>query len=391
MSRVQGVGPVLAALVSGSMVLGGRICTCVMTAGSRLWETASTNPAETAERQEAANAAARKRAAAKAKAAAGRRRKRADDDDQDDLDDDAGELTEEQLAAIVAPPVAMVRRGKGDALAVLGLGGLLASAGAYAGARTVGPMIVDLVGGNGSMIVCGGAVAWTVAAWMVSPPPAPAAAEADDQDVEEEDDLDVEGDDLDVEEDDQDVAQHQGSPGDRLARHVLEQLAALEQTYGGRGGLHVVTLIASAEAAGILSPGAMTTDGMRTWLRSSGFVLDKSTRQPQGVPTTIPSGVGYGVKVGDMAGVFGRTVSETVQRLYGAPAPGPVQAPLHTPAEAPATAPVQPLVPAPAEAPAAPPAAAPHGAPAGAVPAPRLYLVKPPSPEPSQDGAQDAV
>lgn len=338
MSGVQGVGAVLTALVSGSLVLGGRICTCLTTSGSRMWETACTDPAATAERQEAADEAARKRAAAKAKAAATRRRKRADDGEDDD-EDDTGELTEEQLSAITAPPVATVRRDTGDALAVLGLGGLLGAAGLYAGAQTVGPMIADLVGGNGSMIVCGGAAVWAVAAWMVSPPPAPAPVPVPAELVEdgfedgfedeedEEDDLD-EGDEEFQEEELDDVedappAEH---PGSALLWHVIRDLSDAEATR--RTGVHLDVLMDSAVAAGLLPP---TTEqgAFRAWLEAAGIpTVEKLGMRIEGKPVT---------RAGARVDAFTAAHGYSPTALLQAPRTGSAQAP----AEAPAPAPVE--------------------------------------------------
>ncbi|MCB5182870.1 hypothetical protein [Streptomyces antimicrobicus] len=388
MSRLHGVGTTLTALISGSMVLGGKLCGCAAAAGRWAWNTAATDPAATADKQETADEAARKRAMAKAKSRSRRRRKGGDDDQDEDQEP---ELTEEQIAAITAPPVAPVVRGRGDTWGILAIAALIGGATLYVAARTFGPGIAEALAPHGPLILCGGGLAWMVAAWMVSPPPPVAADEDEHQEFDAEDEFDSEdqehdadaaddGDDAeeDLEDDDleDDVAPDDGlSPGQRLQRHILGELAALETAHGGKGGLHVVTLIQSAEQAGLLSPGAMTKKQMRDWLETSKFPVAKSTRQPGGVPTPSPSDVDYGVKIVELAGVLGSSVSEAVRRMYG------------TPVAAPPPAPVQPPVPAPAEAPSGVPA----GAVAGGVPGPRLRLVKPLSPDLSQGSSQDTA
>ncbi|MFE5811190.1 hypothetical protein [Streptomyces sp. NPDC056491] len=382
----------LAALVSGSLVLGGRICTCITTAGTRMWETACTDPAATAERQEAANEAARKRAAAKAKAAAARRRKRADDGEDDD-DDDDGELTAEQLAAITAPPVVMVRRDKGDALAVLGLGGLLSAAGVYAGAQTAGPMIADLVGGNGSMIVCGGALVWAVAAWMVSPPPE--AAEAEDV---EEGFEDPEGGFGEFEEDDveegQEAAPPAVHPGAALLWHVIRDLSDAE--FSKRAGVHLDVLLDSAVASGLLPQDTEQTK-FRQWLEAAGIpTVEKLGMRIEGKPVTRA-----GARVDAFTAAHGYSPTALLQNTPAAgtrtPAGDPVPARGETPLSTRPAAPVPAQGEAPASTPAAAAVPARREAPAaafltlipGGLSAPALAPSQTPSPAPFQEGAQE--
>lgn len=393
MSGVQGVGSVLTALVSGSLVLGGRICTCITTAGTRMWETACTDPAATAERQEAANEAVRKRAAAKAKAAAARRRKRAEETGEDDDQDDDGELTAEQLTAITAPPVVMVRRDKGDALAVLGLGGLLGGAGVYAGAQTVGPMIADLVGGNGSMIVCGGAAVWAVAAWMVSPPPEAAEAEDVEEGFEDPEDGFGEFEEDDVEEG-QEAAPPAVHPGAALLWHVIRDLSDAE--FSKRAGVHLDVLLDSAVASGLLPQDTEQTK-FRQWLEAAGIpTVEKLGMRIEGKPVTRA-----GARVDAFVAAHGYSPTTLLQNAPAAgtrtPAGDPVQARGETPLGTPAGA----RVPAQGEAPASTPAGAPVPARQEAPAAAFLTLIpgglsalapapsQTPSPAPFQQGAQE--
>ncbi|WP_424862151.1 hypothetical protein [Streptomyces sp. MMS24-I29] len=359
----RGIGPAITALISGSMVLAGRACGCVPVAVRWAWDQASADAEATAKKQVAADREAQK--AAKAAGAA------------------APVAAPEE---VTAPPVAPVRRPTLEALGVFALGGVIAAGAVRTVVRLLSAQVGEWLdhlapyrGLIGGALVLG----WMAAAWMVAPPPKPATDDIEDQEHATDDIEDQEHADDDLEDEDAGedapTADDGLSPSQRLQRHILEQLAALEVAHGGRGGLHVVTLIQSAEQARLLSPGAMSKKAMRDWLEASKFPVAKSTRQPGGVPTPAPSDVDYGVKISELSGVLGSSVSEAVRYMYGTPIAAPPSAPVQTSAQAP--------VPAPAEA----PPEAPAGAVAGGVPGPRLRLVQPLSPDPSQGSAQDTA
>lgn len=337
MSRIQGVGPALTALISGSMILGGKICRCLPVAAKWAWDMAAQDGVATAEKQEEADKAARKRAAAKLKARRSRRRKRAADDDTD-LDSDDQDEEDIDPDTVTAPPVAPVVRGRGDTCGVLGIGLGIGAGALYAAWKVVGEDIAALLAPQQPLILCGGGLVWMAAAWMVAPP-LPVAKVKEDQDDDPDDEFEDEDLDDDVDED-AETARTYLSPGQKLQRHILARLAELEDQYGGKGGLHVVSLITSAEEAGLLSPGAMTKKQMRDWLEASNFPVAKSTRQPKGVPS-LGSEVDYGIKVEELSGVLGSSVSVAFRNMYPTPVETPPPAPVRTPAQTPAPAPAE--------------------------------------------------
>ncbi|MFZ3500675.1 hypothetical protein ACODT5_46960 [Streptomyces sp. 5.8] len=390
MSRLQGIGPTLTALVSGSMILGGKICRCLPIAASWAWDMAAQDPAATAEKQEEADKAAKKKVEARLKARRARRRKKAAAGEEPEEDEDEEHLDPETATA---PPVAPVIRGRGDTAGILGIGAAIGAGGLYAAWMLVGEAAVTALAPQQPLILTAGGLAWVAAALMLAPPLPVAKVEEDqgddpdeefeDEDLEDDADRDDIEEDLDDDvEDDADTARTYLSPGQKLQRHILARLAQLEDEYGGKGGLHVVSLIASAEAAGLLSPGAMTKKDMRDWLEASKVPVAKSTRQPKGVPP-LGSEVDYGVKVEELAGVLGSSVSVAFRNMYPTTVETPPPAPVQTPAQTPVEAPVR----APAEA----PSGVPGGVVAGGVPGPRLRLVQPLSPDPSQGSTQDTA
>ncbi|MFJ4493185.1 hypothetical protein [Streptomyces diastaticus] len=330
----------ITALYSGSVVLAGRACRCVGTAARWAWDQASIDTGATAERQAKADRKAQK-AAATIAAKAAKARKAADEDDEDDDEDGVTEA-----ADVVAAPVAPVRRSGLEALAMLAFGAALAG-GALA---TVVPLIaphVQALAPWRSAALTVGSLAWMVAAWMVSPPPAPAPAPAEDAEDQEE----------------------AASPADLLARHVLERLAELEAA--GRRGVHVTALISSAEAAGLLAPGAMDKVRMRAWLPASGIPVTKSVK--------VRGDVDYGLSIAHVTAALGMSPGEALRRLSG-------DAP-ETPAEAPSGE-----APEPPAAPSAEGAAeAPAPAPVEALPPARLALVQPLPEEGAPEGARGAA
>lgn len=343
---VRGSGAAFTALRSGSMILAGKLCGCIATALRWAWDQASVDPEATA----AAQAAADK----KAKAKAAKTKKAKPDDDQDDEAEDEPEVK----AARVAP----VRRPVPETLGMLTIAGTLA-AGALGTAGTLGwphvlPYVQMLAPWRG-LIAGAGGLAWMTAAWMVAPP-APAKTqveEVDDQEVAEPGDFAGE----DLEEGEGSADEPEETVPDRLARHVLSVLAALEKT--GRPAVHVKTLLASAEEAKLLVSGAMNKLAFRDWLEASGIPVTKTVN--------IKGDRDFGVRVERVRETLGMGPGEALARLVGggtrtappAPASTPAEPPVRTPAEAP-----RPAAAAPAQ-------------------APRLTLVKP-LPE---DGFQEAA
>lgn len=368
MSRVQGIGPALTALVSGSMVLGGKICRCIPVAAKWAWDMAAQDPAATAERQEKADAAARKRAAAKLKARRSRRRKKASEDEETDPDADDQDDEDVDPETVTAPPVAPVVRGTGDTWGVLGIGAGVGVGAVYAGWKVVGEAAMVALAPHQPLILCAGGLAWMATAWMLSPPLPAATADEDQDDEFDPEDLedDADGDDPEDLEDEQDVpAPARGlSPAQRLAKHVLMTMSDLEFT--GRPAIHVKTLLSSAESAGLLSPGAMDKLAFMKWLEASGFPITKTVN--------IKGDRDQGVRVDRLTETLGMGPTEAVRRVYGADSPSPAPAPVQAPAPAPPEAPVRVL----------------PEAPAAAVPGPRLALVKPLPQDPSHGSVQDA-
>ncbi|MBZ2410834.1 hypothetical protein HX747_30965 [Streptomyces sp. L06] len=272
----------MTALVSGSVILTGRLCRCAGTALSWAWDLASVDADATAAEQYGADQRATAKAAKIAKAAA----KKAAEDGDDQDDDQAG------ARLVSAPPVRPVRRPAVEALGMLGIGaGLVAGAVATVW-PLVAPHLAALAPWRGA-IAAGITVAWMAAAWMIAPtPPAPA-------------------------EEDQEEGEEAASPADLLARHVLEVLAELEAA--GRPGVHVTALVSSAEEAGLLAPGAMDKTRMRAWLPASGIPVTKSVK--------VRGEVDFGVRVDRVTKALGMSPGEAVRRLSGE-APRPRRGPL---------------------------------------------------------------
>ncbi|WP_008409288.1 MULTISPECIES: hypothetical protein [Streptomyces] len=323
----------MTALVSGSVILTGRLCGCVGAALSWAWDLASVDADATA----AVQAKADQRATAKARKAA--KAKRAEDDEGD---------VDQEEPAVSAPPVRPVRRPAVEALGMLGIGGGLVAGAVATVWPLVAPHLAALAAWRG-VIASGITVAWMAAAWMVAPAP-PAAPVEEDQEAEE----------------DQEEA---ASPADLLARHVLGQLAELEAA--GRRGVHVTALISSAEEAGLLAPGAMDKAAMRAWLPASGIPVTKSVK--------VRGDVDFGLSVAHVTAALGMSPGEALRRLSGEAPETSVEAPSGEAPEPPAEAPS-------GEAPEAP-----APAPVEALPPARLALVKPLPEEGAPEGARGAA
>jgi hypothetical protein len=282
----RGSGATLTALVSGSMILAGRICRCAGKTVPWAWNQASIDTPATAAAQAKADKAAQTKAARTNKP-----KKAGTDEDQDE---DEPEEPEE----VKAPPVKPVRRPALESLAMLAFGGILAAGAAGTLGSAAWPYLQQLAPWRGVIAGVGG-LAWMVAAWMVAPPPT-----ADEEKNQEHEDVQDENEGL--------------SPGDLLGRHVLEQLVELEKQ--DRPGLHVTALITSAEAAGILAPGAMDKTAMRAWLKATKLPVTKSVK--------VQGSVDYGVRLDRVREALGMGPVEALERAFGeAPASSAPAAP----------------------------------------------------------------
>lgn len=314
-AAARGTGSALTALVSGSMVLAGRICHCAGRVLGWAWEQASIDP----DAQAAVQAHAKKAAKVRAKWA----KKTATADGEGD-----GEAEAEELAALGKAPSG--RRPFPEALAYLALGGLLA-AGA---AATVGALVVPylhLLAPWKPVIVSVGGLAWMVAAWMLAPPAKPAPAPADD--VEGQEQEDVQG----------DVADD-ADRGTALLWHVVGALADAESA--GRAGVHLDTVLDSATEAGLV-PTDTELAVMRAWVEAAGLpVVDKLGMRIGGKPVTR-----VGLRVDGATEVLKTTPTALLKVRSQTPAGGapavPVQPVAQTPVEVPASTSVE----APAEVP----------------------------------------
>ncbi len=295
----RGTGVALKALVSGSMVLSGRICGCIGRALAWSWDHASADIEATREAQAKAD---------KTTNSKNRRSKKNPQSDEDSDDKEAGPG--------ISRPVKTIRRPVQESIAMLAFGAVLVAGGIATVGAVIWPYMQALSPWRG-LIAAGGGIAWMVAAWMVAPPLQHVHESVD----EDEDDQpgDEEPWDEEMDDDEDDVDAESISPGNALTRHVLTQMSWLEKTHGHTGGLHVVSLIASAEREGILAPDSMSKKSMREWLKDSSFPVAKSTRQPKGVPV-LGSEVDYGVKTQELSAVLGGSATQVLTRLYGAPA-----------------------------------------------------------------------
>ncbi|MFE2230930.1 hypothetical protein [Streptomyces kronopolitis] len=226
------------------------------------------------------------------------------------------------------------------------LGGVLAAGALGTVSALVWPYVQLLAPWRGVLVTVGG-LAWMVAAWMVAPSPAPVE-------------------DGDQEQTDSDVATaKKETAADALARHVLACLAELDEH--GKPGLHVSALITSAEADGLLAPGAMDKTAMRAWLDASGFPVTKSVK--------VQGSVDYGLRVDRVSEALGMPPAQALEHLSGEGS----STPAHTAEQAPAETRVE----------------APVGTPAsGAEPGvlePRLTLVKPLPDAVAQESAQEVA
>lgn len=356
---MTGIGTALTALISGSMILTGKLCGCA-THGVRLaWDAASADPDATAARQAKADAAARQ----KELKARQRMKKR---DDQDDMDDDA----EGDLSEVTAPPVAPVRRPALEALGVLALGGALAAGAIGAAWRLMSPAAGQWWAQTEPyryLIITGAGLAWMVAAWMVAAPP---TAEHDVQD----DDVDIE----EVEDVQDDVAD-ETERGTELLWHVIRDLSDAE--FSKRAGVHLDVLLDSATAAGLI-PADTELAEFRAWVETCGLpTVDKLGMRIDGKPVTR-----VGLRIDAATTALGMTPTALLngrpQTASGGAPATPAQPVGETPARTPAEAPAPTLTEAPAQA--LVPAVL------RLIPGGRTGPAQPPSPTLSEERAQEA-
>ena len=305
----------ITALWRGSMVLGGRICTCLFKAAAWAWDQASTDHAAYA----AAVATANRRAA---KAAKAREKK--------------GLEPEEPVAA---PSVPRCRRPVPESLAYLAFGGVLA-VGAVGTAGALAAPYLALLAPWRMLIIEVGVLGLMTAAWLAAPPP---ESDNEDQDQEE------------------DGRQEQDTPeaaADRIMRHILLALADVEAA-GGKG-VHVRELVDTAVEAGLLAEDTDKIE-LRDWIAGNGLPVTKSVK--------LRNTVDFGVRVDRVTEALGMSPADAVRKLFPtdefAPSGEGPPAPAQEASEGVGEGVPETVGETPVESPSAPPAQPPAGAPSG--------------------------
>ncbi|MFC8176542.1 hypothetical protein [Streptomyces sp. NPDC057325] len=268
----RGGSSALTALVSGSMVLAGKLCGCVPAALGWAWAQASIDIEATAAAQAKADRAAAKKA-----------------DDEE----------------VRAPQVAPVRRPAMEALGMLALGGALAAGALGTIGAVVWPYVQMLAPWRGVIAAVGG-LAWMAAAWMLAPPPAPAAETEDEEDLDEDQE--------------QEAPATETDRGMDLLLHIVRDLSDAEASK--RAGVHLDVLLDSATAAGLVPEGT-ETPVLRAWLEAAGIpVADKLGMRIEGKPVTR-----VGVRIDAVTGVLGMSPTALLEARRHTPAPAPAEAP----------------------------------------------------------------
>ncbi|MFC8494729.1 hypothetical protein ACFUJU_28835 [Streptomyces sp. NPDC057235] len=271
----RGGGSALTALVSGSMVLAGKVCGCVPAVLGWVWGLASIDVEATA--------------AAQAKADRAAKAKQTDDEDEE----------------VRAPRVAPVRRPALEALGMLALGGGLAAGALGTVGALVWPYVQMLTPWRGVIATVGG-LAWMAAAWMLAPPATP----ADEDEAEEELDEDQE----------QEAPASEADQGMALLLHIVRDLSDAEASK--RAGVHLDVLLDSATTAGLVPEGTQTP-ALRAWLEAAGLpVEDKLGMRIDGKPVTR-----VGVRIDAVTGVLGMSPTALLEARLKASAPAPSEAP----------------------------------------------------------------
>ncbi|MFC8267797.1 hypothetical protein ACFUIZ_19000 [Streptomyces cinereoruber] len=270
----RGGGSALTALVSGSMVLAGKVCGCVPAALGWAWHQASIDVEATAAAQAKADRAVAKKA--------------------------GGEDEE-----VRAPQVAPVRRPALESLGMLALGGALAAGALGTVGAVVWPYVQMLAPWRGVIATVGG-LAWMAAAWMLAPPTAPA------DETEDEEDLD--------EDQEQEAPATETDWGMDLLLHIVRDLSDAEAAK--RAGIHLDVLLDSATAAGLIPEGT-ETPVLRAWLEAAGLPTeDKLGMRIEGKPVTR-----VGVRIDAVTRVLGMSPTALLEARRQTPAPAPAEAP----------------------------------------------------------------
>ncbi|MGW9437953.1 hypothetical protein [Streptomyces sp. NPDC055607] len=270
----RGGGSALTALVSGSMVLAGKLCGCVPAALGWAWRQASIDVEATAAAQAKADRAAAKQA------------------------------DEEEVRA---PQVAPARRPALETLGMLALGGALATGALGTVGAVVWPYVQMLAPWRGVIAAVGG-LAWMAAAWMLAPPAAP----ADEDDDEAEEGL--------VEDEEQETPAAETDRGMELLLHIVRDLSDAEAAR--RAGVHLDVLLDSATAAGLVPEGT-EIPALRAWLEAAGLPIEgKLGMRIEGRPVTR-----VGVRIDAVTGVLGMSPTALLEARRQTPAAAPVEAP----------------------------------------------------------------
>ncbi|MES9804936.1 hypothetical protein [Streptomyces cinereoruber] len=269
----RGGGSALTALVSGSMVLAGKLCSCVPAALGWAWHQASIDVEATAAAQAKAD-----RAAAK---------KTGDDEE------------------VRAPQVAPVRRPALETLGMLAFGGALAAGALGTVGALIWPYVQMLAPWRGVIAAVGG-LAWMAAAWMLAPPTAPAVETEDEEDL--------------AEDEEQEAPATETDRGMELLLHIVRDLSDAEAAK--RAGVHLDVLLDSATAAGLVPEGT-ETPALRAWLEAAGLPTeDKLGMRIEGKPVTR-----VGVRIDAVTRVLGMSPTALLEARRHTPAPAPAEAP----------------------------------------------------------------
>ncbi|MDA5283678.1 hypothetical protein [Streptomyces sp. Isolate_45] len=362
-----GMGPVWVVLARGSWALIGLGCRCLGRLAGGIWTAVSLDPTREAEARAKAVAAveARQKKRAAAKAAAAKKAPKAADLDEDlaDEDEDDDPAEEESKVVLSAKAELAIRaaaaRSLPESLALLGLGGGVATVGAAVLVRVAAGPAADWAGqvweSWAGLITTGVLAAWVTGALAAGPSLKEAAAiqaarraakKGRHQEVEdsaEQDDQD-QGEDRDQEEaeevEEEDRAEEELDAGTALLLHVLRALSDAEAAR--RAGVHLDVVLVTAAEAGLLPAGTEVGE-LRRWVESCGLPTKEIGMRIDGRTVTR-----VGVRVDAVTEVLGMAPGA----LLLARSEAAVRAPGETPAAAAPSTPVEAPEPAPVEAPA---------------------------------------
>ncbi|MFD5064523.1 hypothetical protein [Streptomyces sp. NPDC058394] len=343
----RGAGATITALISGSMVLAGKICGCAGHVLVWAWDQASTDTEAT----DAAQAKADKAAKAKGGRARNTDAGASSGDGSEPGDDDP------EQEEVTVPRVRPVRRPALESVGMLALAGMLVAGAAGTAGALIAPYL-GLLAPWRPVIISVGGVGWMVAAWMVAPPPKPTADATDNAQGEESEEAGERP----------ETAEDRGTA---LLWHVLRALADAESA--GRAGLHLDVVLDSATAAGLV-PEDTEQPAFRGWVESCGLpTADKVGMRIGGKPVTR-----VGLRIDAATEALGMTPLALLRARAATPAGGAAATPAQPVGETPASTPDQ----------------APAGVPVPAalrlIPGGRLDPDQTPSPPLSQEKAQEA-